>query len=107
MNAVAMSEGDTLTFQFEVSRTGDYVLATALIPTHPINSGDLRFSISIDGGTPIVYSLKEPFRSERWKQNVLSGQTERETAVHLTAGKHRFVIHALDDNIVMDSWQLR
>ena len=107
MNAVAMSEGDTLTFQFEVSRTGDYVLATALIPTHPINSGDLRFSISIDGGTPIVYSLKEPFRSERWKQNVLSGKTERETAVHLTAGKHRFVIRALDDNIVMDSWQLR
>lgn len=107
MNAVAMSEGDTLTYQFEVSQAGDYVLTTALIPTHPVNSGDLRFSISIDGSTPIVYSLKEPFRSERWKQNVLSGQTERETAVHLPAGKHRFVIRALDDNIVMDNWQLR
>jgi hypothetical protein len=105
MNAVAMPKEGHLTFDIEIDAEGDYVLQTALIPTQPNDSGDLRFSVSIDDNQPVVYSLKEPFRSERWKQNVLSGQAIRDTKVHLHQGRHTITVRALDHHIVFD--QLR
>lgn len=106
MNAVALPKDGALTYRFAVSRSADYTLAVALIPTHPVDSGDLRFSVSIDGGQPTVYSLKEPFRSEPWKQNVLCGQAVRQLRTALTAGDHTLVIRALDEHIVVDQWKL-
>lgn len=105
MNAVAMPKDGHLTFDIEIDAEGDYVLQTALIPTQPNDNGDLRFSVSVDDNQPVVYSLKEPFRSERWKQNVLSGQTIRDTKVHLHQGRHTMTLRALDHHIVFD--QLR
>ena len=58
--------------------------------------------MSVDGSEPVVYSLKEPFRSERWKLNVLSGQAIREWEHPLSKGTHTLTIHALDDHIVLD-----
>ena len=58
--------------------------------------------MSVDTQEPITYSLKEPFRSERWKLNVLSGQTVRDTKAHLSKGSHTLTIRALDDHIVID-----
>ena len=107
MNAVAMTKGATLTYHFDVDKAGSYTLTTALVPTHPVDSGDLRYSVSIDGAAPVVYSLKEPFRSERWKQNVLAGQTRRDQPLTLAAGLHTLTIHALDEHIVVDQWSLR
>lgn len=105
MNAVAMHKDGHLTFDIEIDAEGDYVLQTALIPTQPNDNGDLRFSVSIDDNQPVVYSLKEPFRSKRWKQNVLSGQAVRNTKVHLHQGHHTITVRALDNHIVFD--QLR
>ena len=56
----------------------------------------------IDGAEPAIYSLKEPFRSERWKTNVLNGQAVRDTKAHLSKGGHTLTICALDDHIVVD-----
>jgi hypothetical protein len=102
MNAVAMPKDGHLTFDIEIDAEGDYVLQTALIPTQPNDNGDLRFSVSIDDNQPVVYSLKEPFRSERWKQNVLSGQAIRNTKVHLHQGRHTITVRALDAHVVLD-----
>lgn len=102
MNAVALQKDGQLTYRFEVDSDGDYIIRTALIPTQPNDNGDLRFSVSIDGAEPAIYSLKEPFRSERWKQNVLNGQTVRDTKVSLSKGQHTLTIRALDDHIVLD-----
>jgi hypothetical protein len=102
MRAIALPKSETLTYELEIENDGDYVLTTALIPTHPIDSGDLRFSVSIDGDTPEIFSLKEPFRSERWKTNVLCGQAVRQIKVHLSKGRHSLVIRALDEHIVVD-----
>ena len=82
------------------------MVQTALIPTHPADGKDLRFSISIDGQTPTQFSLKEPFRSERWKENVLCGQAIRDVSAHLAAGAHTLTIRALDNHIVVDEWKL-
>jgi hypothetical protein len=102
MKAVALQKDGELTYRFDVGEDGDYIIRTALIPTQPNDNGDLRFSVSIDGQEPIVYSLKEPFRSERWKLNVLSGQAVRDTKAHLSKGGHTLTIHALDNHIVID-----
>ena len=106
MNAVALPKDGALTYQFEVAEGGSYVLRTALIPTQPNDGGDLRYSVSVDGGAPVVYSLKEPFRSEEWKQNVLRGQALRLLPLQLAAGRHTLVIRALDSHIVIDQWKL-
>lgn len=106
MNAVALPKGGFLTYRFKVTKTGDYVLQTALIPTHAVDDGDIRYSVSIDGAAPMVYSLKEPFRSEQWKQNVLRGQALRDLHLHLSEGSHTLTIRALDEHIVIDQWAL-
>lgn len=106
MNAVALPKDGTLTYEFMTEREGKATLRTALIPTQPNDSGDLRYSVSIDGGEPKVYTLKEKFRSEGWKQNVLRGQAVRELPVELSSGRHTLTIRALDNHIVVDQWML-
>ncbi|MGM9778777.1 MAG: hypothetical protein ACI3ZD_10660, partial [Prevotella sp.] len=79
----------------------------ALIPTQPNDNGDIRFSMCIDGGEERVFSLKEPFRSERWKLNVLRGQAIREIELNgLARGRHTLRIKALDNHIIVDQWNV-
>lgn len=104
MNAVALEKGASVGYDFEVKEAADGVVRVAMIPTHAIDGQDVRFSVSVDGGKPEVFSLKEPFRSERWKENVMRGQTLREVPVTLKPGKHTLEIKALDANIVLDQW---
>lgn len=104
--AVSLDKGSTVTYKFNVSDSDKFkTLTTALIPTQPNDNGDLRYSVSIDGGTPTIYSLKEPFRSERWKLNVLRGQALRTMELpHLAPGEHTVTITAIDPHIVIDQW---
>ena len=106
MKAVSLQKNGVLTYRFDVAEEDDYVIRTALIPTQPNDNGDLRFSVGIDGQEPTVYSLKEPFRSERWKENVLCGQALRSLPVTLAAGQHQLVIEALDQHVVVDEWRM-
>jgi len=107
MNAVPLPKDATLTYEFVTEKEGDALLKVALIPAQPNDKGDLRFSVSVDGAEPTVFNLKEPFRSERWKLNVLRGQAVRDLKLEgLKAGKHTLVIKALDDHIVIDQWML-
>lgn len=105
MKAVSLPKGGQLSYQFYAGG-GDAVIRTAFIPTQPNDGGDLRVAVSIDGGTPMVYSLREPYRSERWKVNVLRGQAIRTDPIRLTSGTHTLTIKALDDNVVVDQWMI-
>lgn len=105
MKAVALPKGGSLTYNFYAG-DGNAVLRTAMIPTQPLDGGDLRYSVSIDGQEPVVYSLKEEYRSERWKTNVMRGQALRSENIRLSAGSHTLVITALDDNIIADQWMI-
>ena len=106
MNAVAIPKGGELVYHFTTQEEGNAILYTAMIPTHPFNKGDLRYSVQIDEQKPIVISLKEPYRSEFWKVSVLRGQALKQTPVKLSKGQHTLKIKALDDHIVMDQWML-
>ena len=106
MNAVALPKGAELSYRFDVADEGEYLLTIAMIPTQPNDSGDLRYTVTLDDGAPTVYSLKESFRSEPWKQNVLRQQALRQSKVSLSKGTHTLVIRALDEHIVVDQWML-
>ena len=106
MMALSLPQGASVSYRFDVPQTGEAALYTALVPTQPLDGGDLRFSVSIDDGEPVEYTLKEPFRSEQWKQNVLRNQSLRKLIVNLTEGSHTLTIRAIDDHIVLDQWML-
>lgn len=106
MCSIALSKGDTVTYTFDIDEKGDYILTTALIPTQPNGTGDIRYSVTVDNQEPVVFSLKEPFRSEQWKLNVQRGQTLRQQSVTFDKGRHQFTIQALDHNIILDQWIL-
>lgn len=106
MKAVALAKGSTLIYDFECPMEGDAILRTALIPTQPSNKGDLRYEVRIDDQAPVVVSLKEPYRSEQWKKNVLRCQALKQTPIHLTKGSHQLYIKALDDHIIVDQWMV-
>lgn len=107
MNALPLPKGGEVTYDFISEREGDALLKVALIPTQPNGKGDLRFSVSIDGANSTVFNLKEPFRSERWKLNVLRGQAVRELKLSgLKAGKHTLIIKALDNHVILDQWMV-
>ncbi|MDE6342052.1 MAG: glycosyl hydrolase 115 family protein [Muribaculaceae bacterium] len=104
MKAVDMSKGSSLKYTFETAEDTSGVMRVAVIPTHPLDGGDLRFGVSIDGSEPEIFNIREPFRSEQWKQNVMRGQTVRTVPATLSAGAHTLEIIALDDNLVVDQW---
>ena len=106
MNAVALPKGSSLTFEFDCPWEGEALLRTAVIPTQPNDKGDIRFSVSIDGGKPQICSFREKGRTEEWKRNVLRGQARIETKHSLKKGKHTLTIKALDNHIVIDQWML-
>ena len=106
MNAVSVPKGCSLTYEFNLTEPLKGVLRTAVIPTQANDKGDIRYSVSIDAAEPMVYSLKEPYRSERWKQNVMRGQALRTLDVDLSKGRHTLTITALDDHIIIDQWML-
>ena len=106
MQAVSLPKGGELVYEFDSPIEGDAVLRTAMIPTQPSDKGDLRYEVRIDDQTPVVISLKEPYRSEQWKKNVLRCQALKQTPIRLTKGSHKLYIKALDDHIIVDQWMV-
>ena len=106
MNAVSIPKDNETTYYFDSPIEGEATLYTAMIPTQPSDRGDLRYQLTLDNQAPIVISLKEPYRSEQWKQNVLRCQALKQTAVKLTKGHHTLKIKALDNHIIADQWMI-
>ena len=106
MNAVSLPKGQSITFEFDSAWEGEAILRMAVIPTQPNDQGDIRFSVSMDGGSSQVCSFKEGFRTEAWKQNVLRGQAVRNTRHTLTKGRHTLSVTALDDHVLIDQWMV-
>lgn len=106
MNAVSLPKGKSLTFEFENPWEGEAVLRTAVIPTHPNDKGDIRFSVKLNNEEAIVISYRENGRTETWKKNVLRGQAVKNTKHTLTKGKQTLTITALDNHVLIDQWML-
>lgn len=106
MKAISLPKNGQLDYTFNIDKRGEAILRVAVIPTHSTDRGDIRFSVSIDGNEPQVFSLKEPYRSEGWKQQVMRGQAVRAMRVYLGWGTHTLSIKALDPHIIVDQWMI-
>jgi len=104
--AVAIPKAGRLTYNVNVEKDTEAHLHVAVIPTQANDKGDIRFGVCCNEEEPTVFSIKEPFRSEQWKINVLRGQAIRTLKVHLKKGVNTIHIHAIDDHIVADQWML-
>ena len=104
--AVPVPKGGSLRYDFRTEASGRAVVRVAVIPTQALDKGDIRFSVSVDGGAPQVCSIKEPYRSERWKENVMRGQAVVTLPVELGAGAHSLTLTAVDDHILFDQWMV-
>ena len=104
--AVPVPQGGQLRYEFRTEREGSAVVRVAVIPTQANDRGDIRFSVSVDGGAAQVHSIREPYRSEQWKRNVTRGQAVAVFPVELAAGAHTLTVTALDDHIIFDQWMV-
>lgn len=102
MSAVPLPKGESAAYDVQTSMQGTAVVRVAVIPTQSLTRGDIRLQVSVDNKKTEVFSLREPFRSEQWKLNVLRGQRVFNMRVGLCAGHHRVTVTALDDNVVLD-----
>jgi len=106
MKAVTLPKGGKLTYKFNTRKHGMTKIYVGVIPTQSVGKDDIRFAVSIDGGEKKVFSLKEPYRSEQWKLQVLRGQAVRTLEQKLGWGTHTLTIEALDDHIIVDQWMV-
>lgn len=74
-----------------------------LLPTHPIEAQQ-RFSLSLDGSEPQVFTYDTEVGSEEWKVNVLRNYAVVSARIPVTkaTGEHQLVVSALDDGVVVD-----
>jgi hypothetical protein len=106
MKAVSLPKDGEIIYKFDTTKSGNALIRIAAIPTQANDNGDIRFSVTLDDKSPVVFSLKEPFRSEQWKENVLRGQAVKSFKAHLGWGSHTLRIKALDNHIILDQWMI-
>jgi hypothetical protein len=101
--AVQMEQGDSLSFVFNLSETGEGRIKIATIPNHDVDGNGMRISLSVDGKELPSLDYRVSGRSEIWKQNVLRGQAISTVTYHfLKPGKTTITLHALTPHIIVD-----
>ena len=105
--AAGIGKNTSLTFAFDDWKTDSVEVEIRLLPNHPMDEKQLRFTLSVDKSAPQTVSYEIKGRSEEWKENVLRNQAIRK--VKLPVGKrksHKLVIKALDEGVVLDQIML-
>jgi hypothetical protein len=69
--AAMLTPGESVSFNFS-SDAAEAVVSVRMVPTHPVSSPQLRFTLSVDGGDPVELAYETYDRSEEWKENVLN-----------------------------------
>ncbi len=101
--AVAITKGKGVTFEFADCPSDSIEVEMCLLPSHPVEGTQLRFTVTLDGKetAPINYETKG--RSEEWKEDVLRNQAVRRVKLHIRRNKtNKLVIKALDEGVVLD-----
>ena len=101
--AVAIAKGKNIIFEFTDCPSDSIEVEVRLLPNHPVDGKQLRFSVALDGKktSPIHYETKG--RSEEWKENVLRNQAIRKVYLPVKKKKkHQLVIEALDEGVILD-----
>lgn len=102
--AAGIPQGQTLSFDFGDTDKDSVEIELRFVPTHPIIAkGHLRFTVSLDGNTPVEMAYETVGRSEEWKENVLNNVAIRRLELPLKKqGNHTIVIKSIDKGIILD-----
>lgn len=101
--AVTVKKEGRIIFEFTDCPSDSVEVQVCLLPSHPVEGGQLRFTVALDDTetSPIHYETEG--RSEEWKENVLKNQSVRRVILPVCEKKtHRLVIKALDEGVVVD-----
>lgn len=104
--AVKLPKGASLSYDFYSDKSGDARFTIAVVPCFLNAVKNMRVSVSIDRGEPVICQLKEVYNSKDWKFDLWRGQTLKSFYVTLPGGSHNVTIKALDDNVMIDQWVL-
>ncbi|MFC5683277.1 glycosyl hydrolase 115 family protein [Flavobacterium sp. MAHUQ-51] len=101
--AVGVSKSTSLTYSFNDWKKNTVEIEIHLLPNHPVQGDRLRFSVSLDGGTPQTLSYETQGRSEEWKENVLRNQAIKQLKFPVSKlATHQLIITAIDEGVVID-----
>lgn len=100
--AACIRKGESLTFTFNGYLSDSLEVEVRLLPNHPVEGEELRFLLTVDD-TEQTVSYATQGRSEEWKENVLRNQAIRRMVLPIgKKDKHRLIIKALDEGVVLD-----
>ena len=102
--AISIVRNQEIGFVFDGKKVkGDSItIQVRWVPTHPMDD-KLRFSLSLDGGKPVEKEIQTRGRSEQWKVNTLQCQARVSFTLPVARmKKHRILIKALDEGLVLD-----
>ena len=101
--AIAITKEKSITFEFPGCPSDSIEVEICLLPSHPVEGTQLRFTVTLDGKetSPVHYETQG--RSEEWKENVLRNQAVRRVILPVRKKKtNRLGIKALDEGVVLD-----
>lgn len=105
--AAGIRKNTSLVFTFDDCKTDSVEVEVRLLPNHPLDGQQLRFTLSVDKSAPQTVSYETKGRSEEWKENVLRNQAIRKVKLPVSKRKsHKLVIKALDEGVVLDQIML-
>lgn len=105
--AAGIRKNTSLVFTFDDCKTDSVEVEVRLLPNHPLDGKQLRFTLSVDKSAPQTVSYETKGRSEEWKENVLRNQAIRKVKLPVSKRKsHKLVIKVLDEGVVLDQIML-
>ena len=93
----------TYKFTYDFAEVQTVEVEIHMLPTHTIEAQQ-RFSLSLDGGEPQIFTYDTEVGSEVWKQNVLQNYAVviANLPIIMPNGTHELKLNALDDGVVVD-----
>lgn len=95
-------DAPTVSFVLDVPQDAGYLEIRTLANLHIYEGRDARYSVSLDGGAPEVFSIHTDDFSAEWRWNVLRGYAVRKMDIsRVVKGFHTLEISFLDPGIVL------
>ncbi|MGQ3050125.1 MAG: glycosyl hydrolase 115 family protein [Niveispirillum sp.] len=87
---------------------GNWSLSLDLIPTFPVDGGEMmRLGLSVDGAAAVTVEVVRVTGDDGWVQGVLDGRVRQTTGVVLSGGRHMLRLEMRDAGPVIDAVILR
>lgn len=100
---IAIEKGSSVSYRFDLSDADSIVVEVALMPNHPVDGKNIRYSISVNNDPIQTIDYRTEGRSEEWKENMLTNRAIRATKHALpTDGKVVLRFTAVDEGVVLD-----